>query len=123
MGLMSGKVWGLTQEVWTGPHSEVHLINTKKGGFCSRHRHEHKWNLFHIIQGHLRVTIWQHSGLEDIIDLYDGQSCQIPPNVLHQFEAVADTSALEVYWVELNPADIVRESEGGMTPAPKVSER
>lgn len=124
MGHISGKVWGLTQEIWRGPHSEIHLINAKKGGFCSKHIHEHKWNLFHVISGHLEVTIWPPSGTVDIVNLHDGESCQVPPGHLHQFLAVADTQAMEVYWVEqLSPSDIKRSSVGGVVPATKESER
>jgi hypothetical protein len=42
-------------------------------------------------------------------------SCTVAPGELHQFEVLEDdTVAFELYWAELNTADIVRQDAGGM---------
>ena len=53
----------------------------------------------------------------DLIDetiIGDLQMTVVPPNEYHMFEALEDTVAYEIYWVELNEKDIVRENCGGM---------
>ena len=37
----------------------------------------------------------------------------VKPGEYHKFEALEDTIAYEIYWIELNPDDIVRETCGG----------
>ena len=39
----------------------------------------------------------------------------VPPAVDHRFEAMEDTRALEIYWIDgLDPNDIVRRDIGGL---------
>ena len=38
----------------------------------------------------------------------------VKPTEYHQFEAVEDTVAFELYWAEFNHDDIVREDHGQM---------
>jgi hypothetical protein len=40
--------------------------------------------------------------------------CTVPPGDFHRFEALEDTQALEIYWVDLKENDIVREDHGGL---------
>lgn len=111
-GTIYGKVWGTTQCVFRAGTHEVHVIRAAAGGFCSRHRHVGKHNLFHVLSGRLKVCTVK-DGLEDEIVLGPGQSSVVAPGNLHWFEALEDVVALEVYWVALDPDDIVRESHGG----------
>lgn len=55
----TGKVWGKTTEIWRGQHVEVHRIQTLKSGYCSRHRHDHKLNMFYVERGRLLVEVWK----------------------------------------------------------------
>ena len=53
----------------------------------------------------------------DLIDetiVTDGDLTIVKPGKYHEFEALEDTIAYEIYWVELNHDDIVRENVGGM---------
>jgi len=113
IGASQGKVWGTTQCLFAQNNVEVHLIEIKEGGYCSKHTHIHKANLFQIISGLLKIEIWMPYGLVDTTIIKDGQYCVVPPGHSHRFEALADTKALEIYWVELDSNDIERETVGG----------
>jgi len=112
-----GKVWGRTAHIFAGCNVEVHRIEVEPGGFCSKHRHRAKANLFFVESGELTVRIWrQGGGRIDETVLRRWQSCTVEPGVFHQFAAAEDTVAFEIYWVELDPGDILRETPGGMKP-------
>lgn len=115
--IIQGKVWGHTSPLFNKNNTELHLVHINKGGFCSRHLHKFKFNKFVVINGKLKVTIWKDYGsttLEDVSIVNASQECTVPPGYYHKFEALEDTLALEVYWVELNDDDIVRADHGGI---------
>ena len=110
---VQGKVWGSTRCLLRTPLFEVWRIDAIDGGYCSRHRHQSKHNWFYVMGGRLRVRTWTSRGLADETDLGPGQCCVVAPGLWHQFEALAETQALEVYWAALDPCDIQRVSCGG----------
>ena len=114
-GAVQAKFWGETQCIFSSEKSEVHYIRIKKGGFCSRHKHNHKWNRFFLISGRLRITIYKEQG-EDITILEPGMYTDIPPGVFHRFEAIEDSLCNEVYWVDdiIISEDITRSDVGGL---------
>ena len=66
-----------------------------------------------VLEGELKVTIYKDGGQDETI-LTDGMFSDVPPMVDHRFEAMEDTKALEVYWIDsLDPTDIVRVDTGG----------
>lgn len=115
IGPRQGKVWGDTQLVFAWNSVEAHVIRINDGGFCSRHSHAAKWNRFVVMRGKLAVRLFYHEhGGSDETLLSPGQVTDIPPNVRHEFEALEDTVAMELYWVPLDPHDIERHgSQGG----------
>lgn len=109
-----GKVWGSTQQIFFKNNVEMHRLEAKKGGYCSKHCHEHKYNLFYVESGLLKVTIWKNDyDLIDVTTLNPGDATAIPPGEYHMFEALEDTICYEIYWVDLSESDIVRENHGG----------
>lgn len=116
--ILQGKVWGTTVPVFNKNNVEVHFVDIKKGGYCSKHYHKSKYNRFEVLYGKLKITIWKDYGnnkiLEDVTIIKAGQSCIVEPGDFHRFEALENTQALEIYWVELNERDIVRYDHGGM---------
>ncbi len=115
IGPKMGKVWGTTQLVFAWNGVEAHSIRVKKGGYCSRHSHEHKWNRFVVMEGRLKVTIFYDDGKEDSTTIEAGGVSDVPPGVRHEFEALDDVLAMEQYWTMLDPGDIDRHgTEGGM---------
>lgn len=111
--MKNGKIWGSTQEILTKNNVSIHRIFALKGGSCSKHLHNHKYNLFFVEKGKLLIRHWQND--YDLVDetiLADGEMCIIPPMHYHQFIAIEDTIAYEIYYVELEDSDITRETCG-----------
>mgnify|MGYP001184039981 CR=1 FL=1 len=109
-----GKVWGFTQPLFNKNNVEIHRIETAKGGYCSKHKHQYKHNCFYVESGQMKITAWKNDyDLVDVTILNDGEATTIPPNEYHMFESLEDTVCYEIYWVELDASDIVRENHGG----------
>ena len=110
----AGKVWGKTELLLANHSVEFHRIETIKGGVCSKHLHSYKWNGFYVESGRMLIRVWK--GDYDLVDetiLETGDFTQVKPGEYHQFEALEDTVAFELYWTEvLNHNDIVRETVG-----------
>lgn len=109
-----GKIWGVTSELFNKNNVEVHRIEAKKNGYSSVHKHEHKHNMFFVENGCLKIDIWKNDyDLVDSIELSDGESTTVKPGEFHKFTAIEDTTAYEIYWVEISGNDIVRKNCGG----------
>ena len=115
IGPKQGKVWGTTQLMFAWNSVEFHRILVKRGGYSSCHLHKHKWNRFVLLSGLLIIRMYRGAEVVDETILRPGQITDIPPGVLHEFEALEDCEALEVYWVVLDAQDIDRgNSQGGL---------
>ena len=112
--MIEGKVWGDTQKIYENDNFQVSRIYAKKGGFCSKHKHQQKWNLFYVESGKLKIVRWKND--YDLVDdtiLTARQQTSVPPGEYHLFEALEDTVAYEIYYSTLNDKDIIRENHGG----------
>ena len=115
MGNIAGKIWGRTELLFSKNNVEIHRITGKLGGYCSKHLHESKFNMFFVEKGRLKIKAWMDYDLVDETTLEEDQQCIIPPKVPHMFEVLEDdTVAFEIYWVELDSKDIQRENVGGL---------
>ena len=113
MANIQGKVWGNTKLLLANGVLEFHRIYAKAGGVCSKHAHEFKWNGFYVEEGSLLIRIWQKDyDLCDETVLQSGDFTTVKPGLYHQFEALENTIAFELYWAEFNHNDIVRETVG-----------
>lgn len=111
--MKSGKVWGWTIPVFAKNNVEINLIGVFKGARCSRHKHDHKHNLFLVISGWLRVCVEKADyDLTDKTEICGDEITSVAPGQHHWFEGVEETVALEIYWVELDPDDIERDGVG-----------
>lgn len=111
--MIAGKVWGSTELIEANGVLEFHRIEIDTGGTCSKHMHEFKWNGFYVESGSLLVRVWQKDyDLCDETIIKAGQYHKVKPGLYHQFEALEDTIAFEIYWAEMNHNDIKRESVG-----------
>ncbi len=113
MSNIAGKIWGQTELVHKNGVLEFHRIDTKKGGVCSKHKHEFKWNGFYIMSGKMKIRVWQKD--YDLVDetiLGPGDFTKVKPGLYHSFESMEDCVAFELYWAEFNHNDIQRESVG-----------
>lgn len=113
----SGKYWGTTSQIFYQNNVEIHYMEITPGGFCSEHRHRHKFNKFIVIEGSLTVKSWKSGDdkYPDEVVLNDSQECTIKPGIFHKFENNTDKpiTAIEIYWTQLDESDIERRSIGG----------
>ena len=126
--MISVKIWGKTELIEANSSLEFHRINITKGGVCSKHIHRYKWNGFYVESGKLLIKVWK--GDYELIDetiLTAGQYTKVAPGEFHQFEALEDTTAFELYWANFDHEDIKRETIGYAakdivpnTPPPRV---
>ena len=56
-----GKIWGETSPIFNKNNVEIHRIEIKKGGYCSKHKHEHKFNAFFVEKGKLQISVWKNN--------------------------------------------------------------
>ena len=111
--MKAGKIWGQTELIHANGVLEFHRIDYKKGGVCSKHKHEFKWNGFFVESGKMMVKVWQKD--YDLVDetiLNAGDFMRVKPGVYHQFIGVEDGVAFELYWAEFDHNDIKRETVG-----------
>ncbi len=113
MGNKAGKIWGNTELGHANGVLEFHRSEYVKGGVCSKHEHQYKWNGFFVESGEMIIRVWQNDyDLVDETHLKAGDFCRVKPGVYHQFEGVEDGVAFELYWAEFNHDDIKRETVG-----------
>lgn len=111
--MKAGKVWGQTELLEANGVLEFHRIDIKKGGVCSQHKHQFKWNGFYVITGKMIIRVWKNDyELTDETILGPGDYTKVAPTEYHQFEALEDTVALELYWAEFDHNDIERRDAG-----------
>lgn len=113
MGNISGKVWGQTELVFANSNIEFHRIDIKKGGTCSKHKHSFKFNGFYCMAGQLLIRTWKND--YDLVDetiLKEGDFMSVSPGEFHQFEALEDCIAFELYYAHFDHDDIQRETVG-----------
>jgi D-lyxose ketol-isomerase len=114
--MKQGKIWGHTKEIFNKNNVAIHRIDIKKNSCCSKHYHDNKYNMFFVESGKLLIKHWQNDyNLIDETVLTDGESCCIPPKHYHQFIGLTDVIAYEIYYVELDDKDIIRENCGSNT--------
>jgi len=113
--MKAGKVWGTTWALLQTPLIELHEIEVRQGGRCSKHKHAHKHNAFYVLEGSLRISVFKNNyDLVDVTTLEAGEFMVVSPGEYHFFEAKSDTKALELYFPEVLSADIIRENVGGL---------
>jgi mannose-6-phosphate isomerase-like protein (cupin superfamily) len=112
--MKQGKVWGTTVKMFEIPGViTIHSLEIKAGGFCSEHVHKTRKNIFYVIAGKLAVQIWRSDFSVDRTVLNAGEITEVDCGVYHDFEALEDTLALEIYTGDVGETDIVRRTMGG----------
>jgi quercetin dioxygenase-like cupin family protein len=66
-----------------------------------------------VISGKLEVRVYQDDKVVDVTTLGPWQVTDVPPGTRHEFAAVEDTTAVELYWVTLDAQDIDRHGTIG----------
>lgn len=111
------KHWGVTRCIFTDKHCELHHATSVRKGYCSKHKHVTKPNMFYVLQGTLEVETFAKKSATSPVrtdTVLRGQSLTIPAGVWHRFRALTEVDMIEFYWSELDREDIVRADEGGV---------
>lgn len=103
----TGKIWGLTSEIFTNNNVSIHRIEINKNQKCSKHLHRYKYNMFFVESGKIIVHRWEQELVIDTI-LNNQDSITIEPNIYHQFESLEDSIVYEIYYTKLDNNDIIR---------------
>jgi len=113
---ISGKVWGCTSKLFSKNNVEIFRIVGKTGGKSSMHKHSHKYSMFFVEKGRIKVVIEKND--YDLVDetiLEPHQSMTIKPEEYHRFEVLDnDSICYEIYWTELDTNDIIRRDCGSL---------
>lgn len=116
---IQGKVWGTTSSLFSKNNVEINRITCDYDGYCSKHKHISKYNMFFVEKGSLEIRIWKND--YDLVDktiLKEQQSCVVEPGEFHIFKCLEEnTVAFEIYWVEIDKNDIERSGSGGVIDA------
>jgi len=115
MNSKHGKIWGSTAMIFNHYDVEIHRIQGIKGGYSSKHKHEHKYNWFFVELGEVCIEVWKND--YDLIDktiLISEQSTIVRPGEYHRFKILEDCIMLEAYYTEMYSNDIIREDVGGL---------
>ena len=111
---IQGKVWGHTAPLFNKNNVEIHRLECHAGGFCSEHKHVHKYNMFLVESGKIQIDVWKSEyNLVDTTILGAGDSTIVKPGDFHKFSCSEDAVVYEIYWVDLLVDDIVRRNVGG----------
>ena len=102
------KIWGTNEERHSNDVSSVNILRVKKGGTCSLHTHDSKFNTFYVISGLLRLILPYVTK----INIAPGKSFTVFPRSEHKFQALEDTVAVEIMFVKYDPHDIDRKELG-----------
>ena len=85
--MKAGKVWGQTELLEANGVLEFHRIEAKKGGTCSKHKHQYMWNGFFVEKGEMIIRVWKNN--YDLVDetlLRAGEYTKVAPGEFHQFK-------------------------------------
>jgi len=111
------KLWGEKEVLNINDTSQLDFLIINKGGYCSKHKHFHKYNLFYVVTGVLKITLYLKDG--GVRDYIIGDECPkrkfiVRPGTFHKFKALEDTECIEFSYVKYSSEDIVREDTGGI---------
>lgn len=104
------KIWGFKYRLLETATTVVDLLTLKKGGFCSWHYHDFKYNLFIVLEGKILIETEDYTKVLLKNDYY-----AVSPKIKHRFIAKSKAKLMEVMYT--NPVledDIIREKQGGL---------
>lgn len=108
-----GKIWGSTSEIFNKNNVSICRIHINEGSCCSKHYHDHKHNTFYVESGKVKIQEWKNDyNLLDETVLIAGEMCVVPPKTYHRFIGIENSIVYEIYHVELDNHDIIREDIG-----------
>jgi len=115
------KCWGSTELIVDSDLFQRHMLNVKRGGYCSIHYHEQRANRFFVVSGMIQVIALLGPNMSSVI-LTDSMQYDVPSMVPHMFGVYRDGIVIEDYWPDrggrVASEDIVRLTEGDVITEP-----
>jgi quercetin dioxygenase-like cupin family protein len=113
------KAWGEKHNIFYNHAIAVDRLHIRKGGYCSLHSHEFKYNRFYVETGKLLIRMAINNDIKNFI-VGPGDECpykifDVPPGRIHQFQALEETICIEMAYAKVVENDIKRLNEGGIT--------
>lgn len=114
------KVWGWACHLQDGDLL-LSMLKVNVGFRCSTHKHEHRWNQFHVVSGKLVVDLFRMvNGVPERVDwvlMFPGDSYTVTAGQYHCFRVIESGYVVETYGCDDGTVpdvnDIVRFDEGG----------
>lgn len=103
------KSWGTSTLIYHDTNTEVHRACINKGGICSKHYHDFKYNFFFVETGLLIVKIWESNDSYKEVFLHAGDKITVEPKKWHKFLAIEQSNILEIYYTRTILDDIIRQ--------------
>lgn len=103
---MDQKIWGHTQLVFQNDTTTVHILYVRKGGVCSLHYHDFKYNHFHVVRGKFAVRKRIGKASEVWVPLDPEDTFTVDPKQIHEFEALEYSIVIETCWVPEGKIDL-----------------
>ena len=117
-GSVIEKPWGTSRLLFADASVRLVEIAVRRGGYCSRHRHQHQDNALLVVRGRLLLICFEPGGpAKTILNRHKGLYT-VAAGMEHRFVCLEeDTLAYEVYYARNggrpDEADIVRCDESG----------
>jgi mannose-6-phosphate isomerase-like protein (cupin superfamily) len=105
----SFKSWGEKVNIFINDLCEVSVLSLKPMQRCSWHRHQAKFNLFYVVDGHIRIKT-----ADGVANVAKGQIFTTRPGEWHEFQSTEQPAqVIEVMYVQYDAGDIERRVIGG----------
>jgi mannose-6-phosphate isomerase-like protein (cupin superfamily) len=104
------KIWGFKIRLLETATTVVDILTLKRGGFCSWHYHDFKYNLFIVLSGRVLIETEDYTKV-----LLNNDYYAVEPKMKHRFIAKSKAKLIEVMYT--NPVledDIIRLKQGGL---------
>lgn len=89
--------WGRWTRLYFDGVLEVRKLEVKRGGYCTKHFHRTKMNVFVVVEGALRIFEWPTSyHVRDTELVSSNATLTVPPYVPHRFYGASDAVAYEL---------------------------
>jgi quercetin dioxygenase-like cupin family protein len=103
------KTWGEKLNIFQNDLCEVSLLYLKTYRRCSWHKHQTKFNLFHVVEGEIFIKTE-----EGKIKVSKGQVFTTSPGEIHEFQTHdKEATVIEIMYVKYSESDIQRFKIGG----------
>lgn len=78
-------------------YKQVNVISSGKGAIRGNHYHKYNEEAFYIIEGALKLDVWNSDGIHEYYNFQKGDMFKIKEMISHRFEYTEDTLLVSLY--------------------------